>query len=420
MATSEDGRAHAEELIELVDELSEGLGREEAQRRVAALWAEVEQTGQSGAHLSEKLKARGEQLQASKLGKPVGKALTEGRLKDAGEALRTLAERLEDNKRPPSKRELEELREAIAQAQKEKEKAREESDKDSPHGEAARRQLTEKRDRLLQKKQAGKASAQELQELEQAERQLKTLDRRKREEEKTLSDLDRALADAARELQAMREKVRGKDGKSGQPTQKRDSFDQAANSMEKQSSRSLTEEEKKELLRQLKRLKERLRQAEKNGDLQKRLEEFERQARGKRPGRGGSPGATQPGAPTSPPMQIDVPGGSQTETKVASGPSKEPGAGHDPDLIGKPGERLEAETKSTQAAAQDTGEGESESETIRTAAEEGFTRATYEQIYTEYKTVAEEMMDEESIPAGQKRSIQRYFELIRPRETAKP
>ena len=54
-------------------------------------------------------------------------------------------------------------------------------------------------------------------------------------------------------------------------------------------------------------------------------------------------------------------------------------------------------------------------ETIRTASQEGFANARYRDVFTDYKSFAQSSIDNESIPAPQRRRIKRYFQMIQPR-----
>ena len=40
----------------------------------------------------------------------------------------------------------------------------------------------------------------------------------------------------------------------------------------------------------------------------------------------------------------------------------------------------------------------------------------YKKVYAEYKTVAEEALKQDEIPAGYRFYVRRYFDLIRPRD----
>jgi hypothetical protein len=75
-----------------------------------------------------------------------------------------------------------------------------------------------------------------------------------------------------------------------------------------------------------------------------------------------------------------------------------------------------ATQQDVQEAATDTGQGPSVSETILASSEKGFASRPYKKVYTDYRTKAEEAMKNEDIPPGYKFYVQRYFQLIRPRE----
>lgn len=413
-ATSEEGLGAAQEFLELVEEVSAGsLDRKEALQRAAALKSELEESAPGEGTLGDEWKKRGRQLSKSSITEKLGEALNEQRLEDAAEALRTLAERLRDERKPLSKKELDELRESIQRTRQARQTPIDQQA--ATQNDNARERLQEKRQRLLEKKQEGSATSSELAELERTERKLERLDRRKKQEQEALSELDRALAKAAEELAELQ---------NGSQKKSSDFLDQAARSMNQEAERRLTDEEKKELLDQIERLKERLRQQQKDKKLQERLREFQQKARGRR-GQKGSPQGRPKTIPIPQPGDSQNAGGpTGTEGKKGeSGPAsqqasgQQPGDAHDPQLTGEQDQRLDAEAKNASAAARDTGEGQTESETIASAAQEGFAAGHYEDLYTEYKTVFEEVMERESIPQGRKRHVERYFELIRPRES---
>jgi hypothetical protein len=61
------------------------------------------------------------------------------------------------------------------------------------------------------------------------------------------------------------------------------------------------------------------------------------------------------------------------------------------------------------------GEGPTKKTVFMGAAQKGFARRGWADVYVEYADVAEEMLDKEHIPAGRRALVRRYFELIRPR-----
>lgn len=68
------------------------------------------------------------------------------------------------------------------------------------------------------------------------------------------------------------------------------------------------------------------------------------------------------------------------------------------------------------AAGVDTGRGKASSQVIRGAAQRGFVGRGYRRVFRDYQHVAEEQMREDDIPPGYRFYVQRYFQLIRPRE----
>jgi hypothetical protein len=73
-------------------------------------------------------------------------------------------------------------------------------------------------------------------------------------------------------------------------------------------------------------------------------------------------------------------------------------------------------TQDVTAEGLDTGQGPSRAEVIHGAAERGFVGRGYQKVFTEYETVAEKAIEKEDIPPGYRFYVQRYFQLIRPRE----
>jgi len=61
------------------------------------------------------------------------------------------------------------------------------------------------------------------------------------------------------------------------------------------------------------------------------------------------------------------------------------------------------------------GKGPTVKQTFLEAARRGFARRNWRHVYSDYSAVAQEMMDKETLPAGRKAMVRRYFELIRPR-----
>ena len=73
-------------------------------------------------------------------------------------------------------------------------------------------------------------------------------------------------------------------------------------------------------------------------------------------------------------------------------------------------------TQDVQAQGLDTQQGPSNSEVILSAAERGFKGTGYKKVFTDYHTVAEQQINKDQIPDGYRFYVNRYFQLIRPRE----
>jgi hypothetical protein len=88
------------------------------------------------------------------------------------------------------------------------------------------------------------------------------------------------------------------------------------------------------------------------------------------------------------------------------------GDGHDPDMMGdataKSGNTKDESVSGTH------GKGPSKRETILSSAQKGFATKQYEQVYAEYKSIVEEVMQIEKVPSGYKYYIKRYFQKIKP------
>jgi len=430
---SAPGTRLAAEYNDLVLRLSDGsLSQAEGFRLAAELTEQVAEQGKHAAELAEGLVKRGEVLRQKRATQGVGQALAERRFADAAQALEKLAQRLSAGTEGLSARELDELRASLEQLRKEQEEqlpsseAPEEASEDKTRADLERKQAE-----LAAKRDQGKASADELKQLSETERELKRLTRQQKQSEKSageqLSELDRKLAEAARALQEERKK-------SGEFLQ------QAARQVAEQTARTLSDEEKQALIEQLEALKERLREQNQSGARQQQLRDFQRRARGQssKPGEGpagqgqsgdGQPGSEMPFDVTLGPGGAPLPSSEQTSQQTqgeegeeaARGQGQKAGHAHDPNLTGEASRLANQNYEDKAAAGRDSGTGSSASETIVTAAERGFTTSSYQKLYHEYQTVAEEIMEKDRVPSGRQTHVRRYFDLIRPRgETSNP
>jgi len=426
-AETPEALANVREFNRLVEDLAaERLDRREAFARLDALEREIRGSGRELESLEQDLKAMGEELERAALSRPAGEALRAERLADAEQALRDLAERLRRREDPPSKAELEELRKSLERASEAL------SSKGDPQGTSAERSSLEaERQRLLKKQAEGTATDADRRALERTERQLERLGRRRGDSasqghrDEPLSELDRQLAQAARELAEAQ-------GRSS------DFIDQGADAVSRVKQKQLSQKEKEQLLERMREMRDMLRQ-QKGGEQQKewaeRMRRLQQKARGGQQGDGGEgkprPGSAGPGQPSGVTLgpdgqPIPMPNGSDAgqapgragsgEGDQPGGNGPQPGGGHDPDLRGDEASSPQGQTEDVMAVAPDTGEGTASSEVIYSAAQRGFASGEYKRIFTEYETVAEDVIEREGIPPGYRSHVRRYFQLIRPRE----
>jgi hypothetical protein len=411
--------AAVQQFNQLLEDIAERkLDRAEVFRRTAAIEQSLFHGAEADAKaLDEALKALAQELKSSALTAPVADALEEQRLADAEQALKKLAERLKQDK-SPSHAELEQLRKALEAAAKS-------SDNRVSRLEEQRRQLEEQQRRLLKKKgqkdeQAPPPSAQQ----EQQQRRLERLERElgaARQAQQELSQLDKDLAKAAQDL--MKEL-----GDSAQH------LEQGAQDVNRMARKKLTDEQKQALKERLQQLKELLRQGGAGREEHlKRLRNFAQRARGqgsreqagqqgKKPGQGDPQGQGRGGM-----ERIDVPmpgagnpGGQgqpgQPQGSGAPSAQREDWGQGTNDALKGDATKLKGQTEDVAAAAVDTGQGTASSEVVYGAAERGFSGRGYKDVYTQYRTVMEDALNKDEIPAGYEFYVRRYFQLIRPRD----
>jgi len=133
---------------------------------------------------------------------------------------------------------------------------------------------------------------------------------------------------------------------------------------------------------------------------------------------GGQTMVLRPGTGATTPVPMGggngQPGGGQ---QGQQGPQQGNGAGtgHEDNARGAAVDTARA-TQAVQVHGQQTGNGPSRSQVIRTAAADGFASAPYRQVYSPYWDRARESLHQGEVPAGYRSYVRRYFQLIRPRD----
>lgn len=446
---SPEMKAALERFNQLIEDLANRrLDRTDAFRKMEALERELLKGAEADLKaLEEELKETGIELKKSDLAKQAGESLEKKDLEKAKKDLKDLAEKLKDKKQKPSKAELEKLKQALAKAASRRKEALQ----------ALNEKRAEAREQLLKQKQKPQSQdaqqrAEEERLLKKKERELERLDREAEQKERAgrqLDRLDRELAKAAEDL--MRDL-----GMSAED------LEQAAEDINRLQEQEMSEKEKEELRQRLEELREQLRQQGQGGKQRMaRLLKFGKRARGgqgqgqDQQGQGqgeqgeGEEGEGQEGQdgqqgqgqgqqgqgrkPGEGQVWVLGPGGKKILMPGAGQGGQQGGQGQQPGGEGSEpggnsagtgrggevaGQRTDPKmgTQDVQAQAVDAQEGPSNSEVILSAAERGFKGAPYKKVFTQYRTVAEEQINKEQIPDGYRFYVNRYFQLIRPRE----
>jgi len=424
---------------------------------------EIERDLLSGAEadrkrLEEELKNTAKALEKSELAKPASESMKKGDLKSAEEELKKLAAQLRDKTKKLDKSQLEKLREALKKAaQQRKENLAAVNQRKSELTE----QLLKKKKELAEEKDPNKKREDERL-LRKKERELERLDREQQEQQRAsreLERLDRELAQAAQDL--MREA-----GISQEDLEKAaKDLEQAAEDMNRMEQESMSQKDKEELKKKLEELREILRQQNQGGKKrQSRMVKFSKRARGGSPSQGGDDGpegddgkngkqgngkqgdgkdgdGDGQGGKGGKGGKGQGKGDGDGDIELTIGPGGVPipmggsgqGDGNQPggdgsgqggkDFgSGKGGAIAGKETNPNMGTVDveqqglDSGSGPTNSKVIEAAAEKGFRGAAYKKVFTDYRTVAEENIDKETIPDGYRFYVQRYFQLIRPRD----
>lgn len=429
---SEDVKAAIDEFNRLIEDMANRrLDRSEAFRKMEAIERELLKGAEADAKaLEEEFKETAKQLDRSDLAKDLAEALKKPDLDEAEKKMRELAERLRDKKNPPDKKQLEKLRQALEKAAKRRKEALAAVNEKRA---AAQEQLLKKKKDVANAPPDKKKQEERL--LKKKQRELERLDREAERRERAgrqLDRLDRELAEAAADLM--------KDlGLSAED------LDQAAEDINRMSKQQMSDEEKERLRQRLKELREILRQQKQGGDKRMaRMLRFGKRARGQQgqgqgqeqkgqgqqgqgqqgqegQGPGDQPGGVSLSVGPGGQIPIDMPGAGQSgNQKGNGGDSPEAGGkGIGKGSGGNPrGEKTnpDMDTHDVEAVGADAGDGPSNSQVILAAAERGFKGESYKKVFTQYRTVAEENINKDTIPDGYRFYIQRYFQLIRPRE----
>lgn len=421
----------AEAMLEVLDAFTRGeLDRaaafarlEQLEQELAAAEAELEATEEADpAILAEGMRELAEALEQEPITTPAGEALARGEAERAEQALADAEDAAAANEA-----DMQSLERAMAAAEKALGKAAGENTDT-----AAQLAEAERRLKRQQKQPAADPEEQERRLKKQQDRvdQLRRQHEKEKEAQRQLDQLRREANDAksgakGKEQQKRAlEKLRRNAGDTARKAQRSRRLGQARDDME----------EAKSFLRRAG-----------NGDKQdqkrqKQMQRFAKAAKGKRGDKQKGPTMLVEGdiGDSGEPMEMDSGGDGQDGDSQgdsqgdgdgdsqgdgqgdSAGQSQADGSGQGDgmgqgtqDPLGDPS-GLKVKTKGIRVNPK-KGQGATRAETIRTASQEGFANARYRDVFTDYKSFAQSSIDNESIPAPQRRRIKRYFQMIQPR-----
>ena len=418
VAHTDDGRIKGwiEQLNALLRDLDEGaISAEAVHRRIAsleasqkalkeALGADPEDQARRASRAAKKVRRPQRSLQG------VLDAMRQAHWREAARAMKALSEQTsgEGSKKKRRKlgRDLEKLAKAL---ETERERQAKKLAKE-------RRRLARKRD-----KRGGKLGRRDRRRLDRTKRRLERLERERQragERGRTLERLQRDMADAAADLLR----------RQGDPGEAAEAMSRAEDMLRRLAEQDEGQRQIGQGGRRLRDIREMLRRAAKRGKgdgkgdkpgerfrMLARGEGQERGGAGKSGGKGdGKVTVLQPGGQGG--LVVARRGGGARRSASAKRPGSEGdgvGQGHDPRMLGAK-TRLDQGGRAEQVEGVE-GEGPSQSRVVRTAAQRGFATGGWRKVHQDYRQVVEDTMDRQQIPAGQRRYVRRYFDLIRPR-----
>jgi hypothetical protein len=291
-----------------------------------------------------------------------------------------------------------------------------------------RDRLKKSKDRLKRKqaKQRDRFSKRNRDRLNRAERQLDRLERKNRqagEMRRQLERLQRGMDKAAQEI--LKRMAEQRNQMSASELRK------AAEMLRRMSKSAEGRRQMRVASSRLIDLKELLRRASKRqqggkggkGDEMERFLVLAKGGKGKPSSGQGQDGQGEPtslslGGKGGAAIDLVMPGQGQGQGQGGPGggePSEGDGVGegHDPNLLAEKTAN-EVQTVESHVSGRD-GEGASKSRVVFAAAKKGFASREWGAVHQDYTSVVEDALDAQSIPAGKRRYVRRYFDLIRPR-----
>ncbi len=359
----------------------------------------------------KELEKTGKDLKKEPLTQELGKALELGDLEKAQKEMEKLADQLAKNKL--GEKEQKKLAKALEKAAENFEKRQTKENKRQDQQQQKRREQVSKLQRQLSEAKTDREKSRISRQLEQKKRQLKKLERKNAQQQKSSSR--RQLKELHRNMKQASKQMQKKSPESRKQASRRMRDMQRNTRKVSQDKRRMTN--KRKMASQMRDLKDAMRRAKRKGSRgpkdrfgrNRRNRDFGRGARGGR----GNRGAWKAGQ-----------SGKGRGKGGKGGKGNRPGGGKpggDRWGTGDGGDLLGDATKATHKTQDESiqgvrGKGPSMRETILTAAEKGFSSVSYRKVHARYKTVVEEIINSEKVPAGYKYYVKKYFQKIKPQQ----
>lgn len=410
----EDYAAKVEKLLEQAERGE--LTKEQLLREMEKAQAEMDRGAESSPdQVAKELAETGKELAKNELTKELGKALEKNALDQARQELEKLADQLEQKQLSP--KEQEKLAKTLEQVAKRFEERQKEQERSTQQ----QRQELEEQLRLLEKQQREAKT----------ERDQKDAELRLQKKKEELARLEKK--ERERQQSAQREAVKRLHKDMEQAAERLQQQDQEQQEQQEQASRDLKDaaretgrvekEQRKQAAQkrvatQMEDLKEAMRRAKQKGQKgpqnpfgkERKQSDFAARARGQQ----GNRSAWRPGQAQKGQGQGQGQQGQGQQGQQGQQPGGDTwGTGHDDNLAGDPTGKSGLTKDEDLQGIQ--GKGPSRRETILAAAQKGFASAKYQEIYTDYKRIVEEVMRSEKVPSSYKYYVKRYFNQIKPK-----
>ncbi|PRP92639.1 hypothetical protein ENSA5_48210 [Enhygromyxa salina] len=412
------------ELLGVLQDLESGeLDRADALQRLEQLDEELqkaeadleEQLEEDPWMLAEGMRELAEDLREHEIMREVAEALAKSDAEEVEKELQELMDRAEA--------EGGDLKEELDKALKEMERSLSRTANENTGTEKAKEQA-ERELRRQEKKPA-----------EDPEEQERALERKKErlEELQRQADREKAAREKLEQLKELSRKSQGNSQSSGAQQKRRDAQQKLSKGAGQASKQSRQQKQMGEVRDAMDQAKSFVQRSGQNGESQNRRKQqqkaFQKAAKGQK-GKDGKPATMLvEGEVGDNPDGVMMGEGQEGQEGQGEGEGEgqgnQPGQGQQPGAGQGPGmgdgsvealgdaSRKDVDVNNERVDAKQ-GKGQTRSEVIETASQEGFATESYKRVYRDYKSFAQSAMDSDELPEGQRRRVKRYYQMIQP------